>query len=146
LDHELDSYRKTGHARYVIQLAITMQRTNRSYRTLKQPVLCECATVKNRRETHEAKHTKKCTEQNQLRLDGRHWATVPLQRAVLGTDGQLSVSKYRPWFYTTAISDTVQLWETKLQPQYRGLNRHMSSLVLRHQHRIRYICGFHGVT
>jgi hypothetical protein len=69
-------------------------------------------------------------------LNRTNWAIVPLQRAVLGTDGQLSVSKYRPWFYTTAISDTVQLWERKLQPQYRGLNRHMSSLVFRHEHRV----------
>jgi hypothetical protein len=54
-------------------------------------------------------------------------STGRLQGVALRAGG----SKCRPWFYTTAISDTVQLWEAKLQVPYRILNRHTSSFVFR---------------
>ena len=40
-----------------------------------------------------------------------------------GVTDQLSVGECRPRSYITTTSDTVQLWETKLKPHYRGLLR-----------------------
>lgn len=43
---------------------------------------------------------------------------------------QLSVGECRPRSYITTTSDTVQLWETKLKPQYRGLFRLQETIII----------------